>query len=393
MQSPIKIVRMREMPKKIFRAFIVLSILALLTSCWNYRELDEMGIVSGAALDRSKESKNYLLTVEIINTKGGKDPQIRPSVMCMEGETVFDAVRNIIRKAGKRIYWSHAKVVIISEEIAREGIVDVLDFLNRDAEIRAEIFLVISKEKTAAELLRGKDIVHDTISFHIQDIMESQRSIPKYPVTELWHFLMDLSAEGISPIIPTAIMTFDEDNIVPQITGTAVFKKDKMVGWLDEEESRSLLFLKGQMKGGLVEAVHVTEDTQATLEISKVTHKITPVVNDGSLTMDINLKIDAGIAEVIGKEDVISKEGRQKLVKTSEDAIKKQMEKTLKKIQNEYDSDVLGFGSVVQRKMPDYWKKIKGNWEDIFPGIDTNISVEVEIKHSALTSKPIKVGD
>lgn len=380
------------MAKKIYITFILLSILVLLSGCWNYRELDELDLIAGAAIDKGREN-NYLLTVEIINARGGKESVIEHSVMCMEGETIFDAVRNIIRKAGKRVYWSHAKVVIISEEIAREGIVDVLDFFNRDAEIRAEIYLVISREKTAAELLRGKDIVHDTLAFHIQDIMKAQGGVARYPVTELWHFISELSAEGISPIVPTAAMTFDEDNVVPQMTGTAVFKRDKMVGWLDEGESRSLLFIKGEMKGGLVEAVQVTEGTQATIEISRVKHKITPIVNDGALTMNIDLRIEAGIAEVIGKEDVISKDGRKKLIMASQNKIRKQMEDTLKKVQSEFKADVFGFGSVVQREMPDYWKEIQPDWNDIFPGIDTNIKVEVEVEHSALTSKPIKVGD
>ena len=55
----------------------------------------------------------------------------------------------MITLSGKKLYWSHATVIILSKEIASEGILKVIDFYNRDAEAREDIHLVISKEATA----------------------------------------------------------------------------------------------------------------------------------------------------------------------------------------------------------------------------------------------------
>ncbi|KPU45468.1 spore germination protein B3 precursor [Oxobacter pfennigii] len=378
--------------RALFYVLILLNIF-FLSGCWNYRELNDIDIAAGAAVDKNKDNNNYMVTVEIINAKGGKDGSITPDIMNMEGITIFDAIRNMIMRIGRRIYWGHSRVFIISQDIAREGVIDVIDFINRDAEARADTYLLISQEETAGELLKGKDKVHDTISFHIVDTMKSQKSIPSYAVVELWQFIKDLSAEGISATIPTAIMAKDKDSITPQVTGTAVFKKDKMIGWLDDTESRSMLFIKGKINSGLIIIPNIMENTNATLELSKVTTKVTPVIKEGNLTMNIKVVIDAGIAEVQGDTDIISKDGRKKVIEVAEKTVKSQLESVIKKVQSQYKSDVFGFGSTVQRKMPNEWKAIKDDWGNIFADMDTNVSVKVEIKGSALASKPIKVGD
>lgn len=393
MPVQIKIVRGKQMYKRILAVFIVFISIFYVSGCWNYRELNEIAIVAGAAIDKGEGENRYLLTVEVINPQGGRDAKITPDVMSVEGVTIFDAIRNMIKKMGKRLYWSHCKVFVISEAVAREGIVDVLDMLNRDAEVRADIWLVVSREKMAQEILYGKDKLHSTIAFHINETMRAERSLPSINAVELWQFLKELSEEGISPTLAAATMEKEKDETSPKISGSAVFKKDKMIGWLESKETRSLQFIKGRVSGGYVIALNAGEDTNVTLEISKSKTTHTPVTKGEIISMDINIKIDASIAEVSGKEDVISKDGRMKLKKKAEEVIKRQIEETIKKVQKEYKSDIFGFGSVVQREMPELWKKIKPQWEDIFAQMDTNINVEVEIKHSALTSKPIKVGD
>ncbi len=39
---------------------------------------------------------------------------------------------------------------------------------------------------------------------------------------------------------------------------------------------------------------------------------------------------------------------------------------TVSKVQNEFESDIFGFGSAFHRKYPKEWHKVKHNWNDIF---------------------------
>jgi spore germination protein KC len=366
----------------------------ILTGCWNYREISDVSIVHGAAIDKYREKEKYILTTEIIKPLAGQKFEMNTDIVSETGDTIFDAIRNMIIHSAKKPYWSHAKIFIISEDIAKEGVVPILDFIVRDAEVRADIWILISKEKTAKEILEGKTKLHATISAHLEDKLKNEKSISKFQAVELHEFLKDLSSEGISPILPVAYVVKKEEDIVPEIYGSAVFKKDKMVGYIDGIETRSMLLIKDELKGGVFVIEDVGEkNIDVGLEIFKAKTKVKPILKDGNILMKIDSEIDVGIGEIMGDEDLISEKGREKLKKQAEFVIEKQMKDVIRKAQKEYESDIFGFGSIVHRKMPHVWKKVKGKWSENFKNLETQINVQINIKGSALTSKPIKVGD
>jgi hypothetical protein len=170
---------MRKAANTLIICFITLLNIIINTGCWNYRELNDIAIVSGTAIDKNEKNNKYIVTFEIINTKGAKESKNIPDLVTMEGNSIFDAVRNTIEKLARRIYWSHAKVVVINKSIAKEGITPVIDFMYRDAEVRTDIWMLISDDDTAADILKGKDKYHDTISFHIDEAFRNEANISK----------------------------------------------------------------------------------------------------------------------------------------------------------------------------------------------------------------------
>ncbi|MFT9494390.1 Ger(x)C family spore germination protein [Anaerosolibacter sp.] len=377
--------------KSILLMLLIIGV-SFTSGCWNYREIDEMTIVSGVAIDY--EDEQFIITIESITPKGGQDIDMTADLTTAEGATIFDAIRNLIMQTGRRVYWAHGKVIVISEEIARAGITPVLDYVTRDAEVRENMWLLLSKEKDARSLLEGRDKMHDTISIHIDDMLQSQKSISKYNAMELWRFLDDLTADGISPTMPMATLKIKGEDKIPLINGIAIFKKDKMVGELNGIEARSLLLTKGELKGGVFVVPKVGKtSTDVTLEIFKSKTEVKPELKNGKLMMKIDVKIDVNIAEITGTEDFISEKGRKILQKEAEGMIEAQIESTFNRVQKQWGSDVFDFGGVVQREMPDYWRGNKDDWDEHFANLKTEVNVALNIRGSALTSKPIKVGE
>ena len=69
--------------------------------------------------------------------------------------------------------------------------------------------------------------------------------------------------------------------------------------------------------------------------------------------------------------------------------IKSLCEKALNKAQKELKTDIFGFGETIHRKYPKMWKKMKDNWDDIFPNLPVNITVEVDTKQLGGIGKPL----
>ena len=89
-------------------------------------EIDDMAIIAGVAVDKGEEHR-YLVTMEVVKLTGGTEAELLARVISVEGDSMFDAVINVISYIGKKAYWSHAKIVIVSQAIARDGLVKVID--------------------------------------------------------------------------------------------------------------------------------------------------------------------------------------------------------------------------------------------------------------------------
>ncbi|MDF2890673.1 MAG: germination protein Ger(X)C family [Clostridia bacterium] len=206
------------------------------TGCWNYREVESLAIAAGAAVDRNEDGTIHI-TIEVVNIGGDGQVSYEPVYIESDGETFFEAVRSAISKEGKKIYWSHAKVIVISEEIARVDIVKYLDFLFRDAEAREDTWLLISTEKTAGEILRGKGLLKPIVSFQLDDTMRSQKATSRFPFIELFEFFDRLFYKQVSPVLPMVRLVEQHGLKTPQVGGTAIFKDGKMIGTLDENHT------------------------------------------------------------------------------------------------------------------------------------------------------------
>ena len=381
--------------KIILLSLLIYLCTCLLSGCWNYKEVEKLAIVSGVAIDKSKDG-TVIVTTEIVNMEQDqKQSMLKPAYLQAVGKTFFDAVRTIISLQGKKLYWSHAKVVIISEDIAKEGISSAIDFINRDAELRSDMWIMLSRERTAREIFNGtaEPEMENIFSFQIDDAMRAQKFISRYPAVELYELIDKLESKEKATVIPTIRLIEVNNMTTHYISGAAILRRDKLIGYLDALEAKSLLWLENELKGGLFIVSNIGKNhTNVALELLRSKTKIKPEVIDEKLSIRVDLTIDADIGEIMGSEDVISEKGRAALKKAAEKQIKESLNKLIEKAQKEYKTDFLGFGEKVHRYMPEAWKSIEKQWNEVFADMETSVTVDVRIKGSATTRKPVKVG-
>jgi spore germination protein KC len=382
------------MRRKIFIFMLLMINMTILTGCWSYREIDKLSIVAGAAVDKSESGKR-IFTFEIIDLhEGGRDTNIESRLLESEGYTIFDAVRNSLKFTAPRPYFGHMEVVIISQEIAKDGVIEILDFLNRDAEPRLTIDLLVSKEKTAKEILKTQSTTTEIRSFEIYEMLDAQKYLSKSPKVEVYQFINELPCEGSSPFLPAIRITETAGIKTMELSGTAVFKEDKLIGFLDEEESKYFLFIKDNIKGGVfaLENLPSVNDVNISFEIFQNQTEVKPVYSDGGLSMNIETKTQMTLAEQGTELDFTSERGRLTIKKEMEESLKANIQKVIQRVQKDFAVDIFGFGSIVNAEMPSLWKEIGRDWNDIFVDLDVNVNTIIEIRDSGSLSGPIKVG-
>ncbi|MBU3113953.1 Ger(x)C family spore germination protein [Clostridium lacusfryxellense] len=290
--------------------FIIFLCPIILCGCWNYREIDTLAIVAGVAIDKDVLSNKYIITTEIITTQAqGVSSIISSQLFSSEGDTVFSAVRYIIEKTGLRLFWSDAKVVIISESLAREGIISAVDWTNRSNFVRPDIWLLISKGNSAAEILKNKVKLNEVTSFHLDETMNSWKLLSKFNNSMIWSFVDGLSSTGKSEAVATVKNKLNNGTISPLVEGSAIFNSDKLVGYLNGNETLYMLMIKNKIKQGLISLINVSgSGNNVTLEINDSRTKLTPLFNDKSVSMIVDVYPIVSIHEIQGTKDFMKDE-------------------------------------------------------------------------------------
>jgi spore germination protein KC len=176
------------------------------------------------------------------------------------------------------------------------------------------------------------------------------------------------------------VKTYDID-----IGDIAVFKNDKMTGWLTGDESRGFLWVMGKVKGG-----YITVDYKGKLITLKILHMKSvkkPTFNDKKMEMKINIDVEADAVESLADVDFDNK----KAVDEIEHAVDQKITKEINDAFNTSKSlstDIFGFGEYFYESYPNYWRSAAGKWPDFYSELMIDIQVNSVIQHLGLIKKP-----
>lgn len=352
-----------------------------------------MQLVTAAAVDYDAGNDKYFVTAEVFNPQnmGSHDSG---GLLYSTGESVFDCFRNLILRSGRRLYWGHTEILIVSREVAERSLLPILDILFRDAEVRDDMLIFVAEKDDVSDILRfGRHKLHGLAGFHMEDVIEAETGISKYHRVPAWKFIQSMYARGPVPTLPLIKLARSGEKEMPKVGGTAVFEGDKLVGTLDETETKSLLWILDELKGGLL-VVPVKDGEkveEVTLEIfeSKTNRKAVHAGNQ--LAMEIHVETTVNIAEIGGTTNYMDEKKMMQLKKDGEARIEKEIKNVISKVQQEFAVDVFRFSTVIQDEMPEVWREIEPNWPEVFRKLPVDVQVTLNIRGSALMSKSLKV--
>lgn len=372
---------------------LIIFICFSLIACWNYRELDSIYIVSGLAIDKNKETGLYDVSVEVVNIKDTDfEPNINSQIIEFSGEAVFEAVRDMIRASSKKLYFGHATTLVVSEDVAKEGILPAIDWIARDQEPRLSIEVFISREETAKEILDTKSLATDIRLFEIDTMVSQNRNIIEVPVLQVYELINQLAIPKTHSVLPTIIIASVHGNQTNVLSGGAVLNKDRLEGYLSEEDILPYLFIRDNAKSGQIK-VHNDNSHKdiIILEIFDNTTKIDYTLYGDNIKFYVKTNTEVSIGELNTKVDYISELGRNELRSLAEESLKSDIEGIIKKVQDEFGLDIFGFGNLIRKRDPKVWKQIEKDWDTIFREIDVQVDCNINIRNSGHIFKPIEV--
>lgn len=384
---------------------LILTVFCLTaSSCWSRRELNELAIVVGFGID--KVGDQYQVSLQMVNpsevvTQGegtGRTPVI---VYKEKGKTVFEIIRRLTTRTPRKAFFSHMQIMVISEEVAREGIKKALDFFWRDHEIRFDFFIVVSRKSKAEDVLNVLTKLERIPSRKLFTSLETaERYWAPVNAATLDKFVRTLLAEGIAPTLTGISIEGDvkeggerentEDvsrEVSLKYKGIAVFKEDRLVGWLNEMESKGKNYILDNVNStvGSVRCPH--EEKHFTIEVIRAKAKVIGKVENGKPAIYIDQVSEANLSEIQCSKLDLSQPRTIKMIESAtEQRVKNILQSTIYAAQKKYKTDFLGFGEAIRQADPEYWSKNKQNWQQEFVKLPVHINVDVNFKHTGKVS-------
>ncbi|MBP2257183.1 Ger(x)C family spore germination protein [Virgibacillus alimentarius] len=367
---------------------VVIVLMLFLAGCKDSVELDESMMVVGVGI--KKAGDEYEIAVEAIApsdvTPNEETVKEKSIILTTKSKTFFDAAREVIRISKRRLFFTHAIVWIIHEDLAsEEDMLNFLDVLRREQMLRLNSYLFITDEDPK-DIFTTDPIFSNNISRELVSGLESGEFVSSYPTVrarELFKMLMSTMNNGYLPIIKRK--EEEAGSQLTQINGTAIIKNGRKVGKLDVLESAGLMLLNNKTQGA---SVRVTfDDVKGSFELLRGDTDVKTKLQGNQLKVDIHMDAVGEITEQIieGTTMPIQISDFEKKVAGK---IEKAIHKALNKLQKDFKADVTLIGMNTYRKQPKAFNKVKDKWEDIFSEAEINVNVDVEITEQGLIDSP-----
>jgi spore germination protein KC len=368
------------------KIIILIFLVFFLTGCWDYVGLDEITIVTGFAVDKNKEDKKYNLTFEFASlNESAKEKGMVTKHIESSGKTIFEAVRNAKKRITNKLYFANSQVLILSDEIAKDGIEDVIYWFLRDAEVRETLYLAIAKDGKAKDILMAKAVDNPSTAYEIRDIIKRDKdvvgTIKRVMLYEVYDVLKN-SSESLA--LPTIKLTENDNKKVIESDGLALFEKDKTINTLNTTESKIYLLISGCINGGIIPLKQDGEKYyDISLEIAKNSTKQSYTYKNKKLKITIETDTTVYLEEYENQPQELNDKVVSKIEKDAEDMLEKEMKKLINKAKKEYKKDVFSFSNLVYNSNPKLWSKVKKNWDKEFIKSDIEVKSKVKIINSS----------
>lgn len=401
--------------KRIFVLTIIVLLLVAFSGSYKSLSIDKLAYVVAIGIDSSSTQGynfSFQFTNVTSNTESGTSEKSPSIVNSVEAPSIGSAINLMNTYIGKRLNLSHCKVIVISEDVAVNGISKHVYTLMNDTQIRPSANIVVSKSDAKYYIKNSKPILENLITKYY-DIFDYSSNFTGYTANAtIGDFLNKLECDTCNPVailggMNTENISYETDIIENQSSsvkanestifgkrgseniGLAIFKDDKMVGELNAFECLSYLNMTNQAKGFFI-TIPDPERDASFLDIyfspTKPT-KIKVKIINGSPYISIKCSYSGRIYSVDANRQYLDTSKLESISSTCNSYLESTFSNFLYKTSKEYKSDINEFGKYALRNFLTTSDFNDYNWNENYKNSFFNVEVKTMVESSILLTE------
>lgn len=404
------------MKKTLISLMLILPV--FFCSCYDANDVEETAYLICLGIDKCEGGFSYTFQLASPlgsaggDTGGGKEDSqnSEDKIYDSNNKTVnnivisapdFYTAKNMLANyLSKKLVMSHLKMIVCSEEVAKDSFKEHSELFAREREIRPGTFLSVSKDKAEAFLKAvNPELEGNTAKYY--ELVNSDETLIYAPVKRLGDFSNDSKTLDKTSVLPIAMLSaaesskelsvqpYDESRMIkssltrlsnskPELFGMGILKDGSLIGTMDGTDAFIYNILSSRTKN-FVFSVQSPFDHSECLSFKCETDGL-PVFKVINLNDKKNappkISVELNISSRYIAPNLPSGfNSFEQLNTLSKEALKKEIEKFLYTTSKNYNADVLKIGDVCKKEFLSFEDFEKYNWNDNFKNASFTVNV------------------
>ena len=352
------------------KVILLIFLTFVCTGCYNYKELNELGIVS--AMGISKDGDLYNLDIQLVNVLDSEKSGLNKSpitVISGQGETIFEAARSMNKKTSKVFFLADVDYVFLDQSVLNDGLDEIMDFLIRDTRLSLNFLVVTSTENKSLDILSSISHFDTNSANNLYDaVMNSEIRYGGINSLHVRELINNYYAKGKYTIFPNVYIkdtskSSENDSLEDSKSESyvevknMVFFKDKEAIELTDEETKGVNFLRNKIKNATLTIE--CDGGYFTIETLESKMKLKSKLNIDQL--NVNGNVGAEIVYYGCKDNLDNADVLKSISKKAEKEVESYITKAFNK-SKKYNYDFLGLGNYIYKNNYKYFDFENKDW-------------------------------
>jgi len=366
--------------KKIIVIILLFIFSFAAAGCWDQKIYERIGFDLQVGVELSSDGS--LLTTRAMPVIG-KGTTTDMDIIKTKGSLIRETRNKTRLKSPKEAEGGKVQQVLVSKSIAEKGIHELLEVYEREF-INPVLAYVVIVDGSPYELIEAshKFIDKPIPPFYINELLKNGIKSGAVPECRIYDYDIKYYTPGIDPMLPIIKISSEGKEI--EVSGSALFSKDKMVGKVTTVETSLIRLMGKKLKNGGI--IFYTEGDGenlrkgAAVSYELISHKIKVHIDNNRPIVNIKFDLDCVLDEYKWGS-IENPEDKERYEKIFTKELKEKCIKVLKYTQ-EVNSDPIGIGDIVRAKENRYWKTV--DWNKTYKEVQFNIEPSLKIIRSGV---------
>jgi spore germination protein len=337
-----------------------------------------MIVLSGCSPIAEKNLIEEIAPVTFWSIQKGEDENFRMSTLIpplvKENKRLLTVQVDLLKEGMKGFnlkYYRELKVgqlrmLLISEEIAKEGISPLIDTILTDPDISKRLYLAIVRGDFD-EYINSQLKMQEDLDYYLYRMFKHYDNQGKLTIVNLHQFMKTLHSPAHSPVVPV----FEASDGNFQYQGTGIFKNDKLIETTNNMEEQIYQLIDND------HFVKYFPIRDLSLVLGHVKANVQLNIDKSYSELNLNVQLNGRLDEIARKHNMLTRDELSKFESEIESYLEKQTTQFIKKLQ-ENKVDPLQFRRYTFRPFskPLDEKEWSNRWERMEVKVDYDLKIQ-----------------